>query len=82
MKEIVKVFLVRLKQKSWNSNENTQIFYKNPVYKNHEAQILEILRIFLRIILDRSTRTERLWFHCSNKIRTYFETIIQKLFKN
>ena len=22
------------------------LFYKNPVYKNHEAQILEILRIF------------------------------------
>ena len=33
------------------------VFYKNPVNKNHEAQISEILGIFLRIILrlDHST---------------------------
>ena len=37
-------------------------FYKNPVNKNHEAQISEILRTFLRITLrlNLSTRTTHL----------------------
>ena len=30
----------------WSPNLYTLFFYKNPGYKNHEAQISEILRIF------------------------------------
>ena len=53
-------------------------FYKNPVYKNPEAQIFSgSFKNFLRIILrlDHSTRTMHLWFHWFNKMRTNFETI-------
>ena len=52
-------------------------FYKNPIYKNHEAQISEILRIFWELYWGSITRP--LWFHSFDKVRTYFENIVSRI---